>query len=277
MCACVVVATAALSTGCAPSIYASRDVDGHEEQTAAIYRYSIYERGVTFYLLQLFILYPAITNHVTVVAMIDDEAFPWVDSRSAMQISSDLLGRAKRADLFGTTRDNEPGKILIPVGRHQLKVDYTWEGNAMLCFSGYYGLGGGCIRDDQPVSSFSIEFDAQPGHEYRVFAYAPNPEEHKGWVWIEDLTTEKIVSGKKPPALSYTEIPGIESPTEEPAISLPPEGKRANQEATTLQWSAGKVKAPAERPAEQGSDLTKQESPADSPFPTPSGKDDLHK
>ena len=216
-----VIATVALSSGCAPTIHATRDVDGHEEKTAAIYRYSIYERGLTLYVYFIILPfpYPAISNHATVVTMIDEEAFPWRDSLPPEQVSRNLLGRAKRADLFGTTRDNEPGKILIPVGRHQIKIDYTWEGGGGVCGGGAYGLAAGCVLEDQPVSSFSVELDAQGDHEYRVFAYAPNPEEHKGWVWIEDLTTERIVSGEKPPALFYIELPGIELPTEGPTIN----------------------------------------------------------
>lgn len=214
---CLVISTTSLSSGCAPTIHASRDVDAQEEKTAAVYRYSIYERGVTLYLIQLIFPYPAISNHATVVTMINDEAFPWRDSLRAAKVPGALLNRARQADLFGTTPDNEPGKILISVGRHRIKIDYTWEGNVWVCGSGPYGLGAGCIGEDRPVSSFSIEFDARAGHEYRVFAYAPNPEEHR-WVWIEDLTSERIVSGEKPPALFHIELPGTELPAGGPTI-----------------------------------------------------------
>ena len=42
----------------------------------------------------------------------------------------------------------------------------------------------------------SINFTAKAGHEYRI------PTERRGeknWIWVEDVTSGKVVAGKKPP------------------------------------------------------------------------------
>ena len=79
-------------------------------------------------------------------------------------------------------------RLHILPGQHSITVIYERLNHVALC--GY----GGCIANYRTVD-LSIKFVAKAGHEYRI------PAERSGkrnWIWVEDVTTGKVISGEKP-------------------------------------------------------------------------------
>ncbi len=71
-------------------------------------------------------------------------------------------------------------------GQHTAKVRYWRYPDVYL-----WGIPNYRTRD------LSIDFTAEAGHEYRI------PAERRGernWIWVEDITSGKVVAGEKPPA-----------------------------------------------------------------------------
>ena len=73
-------------------------------------------------------------------------------------------------------------------GEHSVTVGYTEYTNPALC------SGLGCTRSYS--TSLSISFTAEAGHEYRIPA---ERRDERNWIWVEDITTGKVVAGEKPP------------------------------------------------------------------------------
>ena len=56
-------------------------------------------------------------------------------------------------------------------------------------------LGPGVCFEDYQTRDLSIDFTAEAGHEYRI------PAERRGernWIWVEDVTSGKVVAGEMP-------------------------------------------------------------------------------
>ena len=87
-------------------------------------------------------------------------------------------------------------------GKHSATVHYTRFPPITLC--GYYFFA--CIFDYQ--ADLSIDFTTEVGHEYSIPA---ERREGRDWIWVEDITTAKVVAGEKPPP----EPPPSKEPAEE--------------------------------------------------------------
>ena len=75
-------------------------------------------------------------------------------------------------------------------GNHTVSVSYMRYPDVTFCL----GLGP-CFGIYQ-TRDLSIDFTAEAGHEYRI------PAERRGernWIWVEDVTSGKVVAGEKPP------------------------------------------------------------------------------
>ncbi len=80
-------------------------------------------------------------------------------------------------------------RIHILPGQHSARVSYIRYPDVTFCF----GLGP-CFANYQ-TRDLSIDFTAEAGHEYRI------PAERRGernWIWVEDVTSGKVVAGEKP-------------------------------------------------------------------------------
>ena len=73
-------------------------------------------------------------------------------------------------------------------GQHTAKVRYTGHGPVDLCSEF------GCIFSHK--ASLTINFATEAGHEYRIPA---ERRDERDWIWVEDITTGKVVGGEKPP------------------------------------------------------------------------------
>ena len=60
---------------------------------------------------------------------------------------------------------------------------------------GSYYLGSVCMANYE-TRDLSIDFTAEAGHEYRIPA---ERRDERNWIWVEDITTGKVVAGEKPP------------------------------------------------------------------------------
>ncbi len=78
--------------------------------------------------------------------------------------------------------------IHIRPGQHFARVRYSRLPKVALC--GYFG----CI-EDYSTSDLSIDFTAEAGREYRIPA---ERRDERNWIWVEDITTGKVVAGEKP-------------------------------------------------------------------------------
>ncbi len=85
--------------------------------------------------------------------------------------------------------------IHILPGRHSAKVRYRKSPEVAFC--GFYFPIAGCIGS-YTLRDFSIVFMAEAGHEYRIPA---ERRDKRDWVWVEDITTGKVVAGEQPPAI----------------------------------------------------------------------------
>ena len=81
-------------------------------------------------------------------------------------------------------------EIHIRPGEHTAWVRYMRYPDVTLC-----GGLGGCIPSYE-ARNISIDFTAVAGHEYRIPA---ERIDERNWVWVEDVTTGKVVAGEKPP------------------------------------------------------------------------------
>ena len=72
-------------------------------------------------------------------------------------------------------------------GQHSARVIYSRYPHVTLC--SYL-----CISNYS--SGLSIDFTAEAGHEYRIPA---ERRDERDWIWVEDITTGKVVAGEKPP------------------------------------------------------------------------------
>ena len=72
-------------------------------------------------------------------------------------------------------------------GQHSASVIYSRLPDVTLC-------GWGCISNYS--SGLSIDFTAEAGHEYRI---PVERRDERDWIWVEDITTGKVVAGEKPP------------------------------------------------------------------------------
>ena len=80
------------------------------------------------------------------------------------------------------------GSYHVRPGQHMAKVRYVGHGPVDLCSEFE------CIFAHR--ASLTINFTTEAGHEYRI------PAERRGernWIWVEDITTGKVVAGEKPP------------------------------------------------------------------------------
>jgi len=93
------------------------------------------------------------------------------------------------------------GEFHVPPGKHRATVYYWRYPPITLC-----GGLGGCVFDYQAV--LSIDFATEAGHEYSIPA---ERREERDWIWVEDITTGKVVAGEKPPP----EPPPTKEPSEE--------------------------------------------------------------
>ena len=73
-------------------------------------------------------------------------------------------------------------------GQHTAKVRYTDNHPVNLC--GQFG----CIFGYK--ASLTINFATEAGHEYRIPA---ERRDERDWIWVEDITSGKVVAGEKPP------------------------------------------------------------------------------
>ena len=89
---------------------------------------------------------------------------------------------------LGTGRE-----IHVRPGLHAVEINYIKFGIVTLC-GAIAHIPTGCthIYDNQ----LSIKFTAEAGHEYSVPAERRNEQD---WIWVEDITTGKVVAGAKPP------------------------------------------------------------------------------
>ena len=83
-----------------------------------------------------------------------------------------------------------PGGIQFHIlpGQHSARVYYERLPDVTLC------SGWGCISNYS--SDLSIDFTAEAGHEYRIPA---ERRDERDWIWVEDITSGKVVAGEKPP------------------------------------------------------------------------------
>lgn len=85
--------------------------------------------------------------------------------------------------------------IHILPGRHTAKVRY--QKSPKLAFCGFYLALSGCVGS-YTKRNLSIIFMAEAGHEYRIPA---ERRDKRNWIWVEDITSGRVVAGEKPPAL----------------------------------------------------------------------------
>jgi hypothetical protein len=77
-------------------------------------------------------------------------------------------------------------------GQHTVRVWYIRRSEPTVC--GTYSATP--CEVDYKTRDLSIVFIAKAGHEYRI------PAERRGaynWLWVEDLTSGKVVAGREPP------------------------------------------------------------------------------
>ncbi len=85
---------------------------------------------------------------------------------------------------------NLAARYHILPGNHTVSVSYTRFPDVGLC------VGLACFPVLDETHDLSINFVAEAGHEYRI------PAERRGernWIWVEDVTSGKVVAGEKPP------------------------------------------------------------------------------
>ncbi len=85
-------------------------------------------------------------------------------------------------------------EIHILPGQHTARVHYWRNPDVTFCVGGYAGSDG-CIANYE-TRDLSIDFTAEAGHEYRIPA---ERRDERNWIWVEDITTGKVVAGEKPP------------------------------------------------------------------------------
>ena len=73
-------------------------------------------------------------------------------------------------------------------GQHTATVYYTGTAPVDLCGTT------GCIFQYEAI--LTINFTTEAGHEYRIPA---ERRDERDWIWVEDVTTGKVVAGEKPP------------------------------------------------------------------------------
>ncbi len=85
------------------------------------------------------------------------------------------------------------GRVIhVLPGKHTARVYYNRKPNVTLC-AGYYVISG-CIENYE-TRDLSIDFMVEAGHEYRIPAERRN---ERNWIWVEDVTSGKVVAGEKP-------------------------------------------------------------------------------
>ena len=85
--------------------------------------------------------------------------------------------------------DHEIGyRFHVLPGQHIADVQYVRKPYVALC--SYSDCLGGY------AAILSIGFTAEAGHEYRIPA---ERSDERNWIWVEDITTGKVVAGEKPP------------------------------------------------------------------------------
>ena len=106
-------------------------------------------------------------------------------------------------------KHKQPGtEIHIRPGEHTAIVQYVRHfdvtplpSTVAFCLPSYFS------------SDLSIKFTTKAGHEYRI------PAERRGarnWIWVEDITTGKVVAGEKPPDDKKAKGKEPATPPEEP-------------------------------------------------------------
>ena len=86
---------------------------------------------------------------------------------------------------------NRGTRVHILPGSHTVSVSYAKYSDVNLC------VGLACLPPSEGLD-LSIDFMAEAGHEYRI------PAERRGernWIWVEDVTSGKVIAGEKPPEL----------------------------------------------------------------------------
>lgn len=196
--ACAAVISLAAGTACSPTIQATRAVDD-AERVATLNRYSAHDRdlGVTF--LYFILPIPWRVDHASVVTSVDDEPFPFpADFYASSGEAEALIGAATAASSWNRTLAGDPTKLLVAPGRHTIQGKYTRWYTLSGCAAGYLG-GAVCAGPgDLPLVTFTAGFDAEVGHEYSIFAYSPELDGSGLRVWVEDLTTGRVVAGEPP-------------------------------------------------------------------------------
>ena len=86
------------------------------------------------------------------------------------------------------------------IGRHPVRETYVGPGlhsieisykkNSTVAFGSYFFR-----RLSNYNTRLTIEFTAEAGHQYHVPAERRNEQD---WIWVEDITTGKVVAGAKP-------------------------------------------------------------------------------
>ena len=85
-----------------------------------------------------------------------------------------------------------PDKVIVEAGQQVVRLKYRRDRDAQFC-----GGLGGCF-DYEHKEELVVEFYAQAGREYRLYAYIPGDTE---WAWVEEEPTGEVVAGKRPPDL----------------------------------------------------------------------------
>jgi hypothetical protein len=93
------------------------------------------------------------------------------------------------------------GPIHVRPAKHWATVLHEFSGPVVLC--GYLG----CIATSSVI--LKIDFSTEAGHEYGIAAERRN---ERKWIWVEDITTGKVVAGEKPPT-------ALSEPAQEDAAS----------------------------------------------------------
>ncbi len=98
------------------------------------------------------------------------------------------IPRGRHRTVIVKIAGKRPGGIQFHIlpGQHTAKVLYQRYPDVSL-----WGITNYKTRD------ISIDFTAEAGHEYRIPA---ERRDERDWIWVEDVTTGKVVAGEKPPA-----------------------------------------------------------------------------
>ncbi len=164
----LVVVLALLSSGCAMKAYEGPELPRSEIAVL----HGVDSHGVV---LGIFMYLPVPEDrHRTSIYEIDGKSVP-----AHAQFDTD----------FRNAPEGQPERIHILPGQHTARVSYERRPNVTLC--GFPS----CIRNYY-TRDLSIDFAVEAGHEYRI---PVERRDERNWIWVEDITSGKVVAGEKPP------------------------------------------------------------------------------